>query len=407
MRTVLYITYDGLTDSLGQSQILAYLKKLSTPNNQLIIVSFEKRAAYRTLAHEIKKVVDEHGLKWIPVKYTKKPPILSTIWDLTKAHRVCSKVYVKYHPEIVHCRGYIAAIVGTKLKGKHGLKFIFDMRGWWADEKLESGFWNHPIFKPIYRYFKRMEKIFFSQCDFAVSLTYRGKAEIERQGLAAGNKIGVIPTCVDFGIFKARDDLARAMMRQKLGLDVNDKVFVYSGSLGGNYEVQILIGAFKAFKKNYPQSYLLILSKENFDDQILQKFRVEGMDRVAVYNAPFLEVTNYLQAGDVGFIYYRPTFSTIGRSPTKLAEYWASGIPVIAFRGIGDLDYIFNRYPDGGVLLSDDESEWETEMRALQFSSYDILREHAKEYFDVERGVQFYHSIYEKLLPEKEKYEQP
>jgi hypothetical protein len=84
-----------------------------------------------------------------------------------------------------------------------------------------------------------------------------------------------------------------------------------------------------------------------------------------------------------------------------LGEDWASGIPVIAFSGIGDLDYIFERYPKGGVLLSKENTKWEMEMRRVQFNNFDLLRGYAQEYFDVTKGVDFYRSVYENLWNDK------
>ena len=39
---VLYITYDGLLEPLGQSQIIPYLKKISDADIKYTVVSYEK-----------------------------------------------------------------------------------------------------------------------------------------------------------------------------------------------------------------------------------------------------------------------------------------------------------------------------------------------------------------------------
>ena len=46
-KKVLYITYDGLTDPLGQSQILPYLKGLAKHGYQFTILSFEKKDRFQ------------------------------------------------------------------------------------------------------------------------------------------------------------------------------------------------------------------------------------------------------------------------------------------------------------------------------------------------------------------------
>ena len=45
MARVLYITYDGLMEPLGMSQVWQYLKVLSK-NNTITIISFEKSADF-------------------------------------------------------------------------------------------------------------------------------------------------------------------------------------------------------------------------------------------------------------------------------------------------------------------------------------------------------------------------
>jgi len=400
MRSILYITYDGLTDSLGQSQILAYLKRLSGAENRIVILSFEKEALYAKEREKVAAIVKESGLVWIPLSYTKKPPVISTIKDVRAGLKKAAALHREYDFDIVHCRGYISALIGQSLKKKFGIRFIFDMRGWWPDEKIESGFWDRPWFRPVYSYFKKKEREFFRDCDYAVSLTYAGRDKIVELGMAPAEKIGVIPTCVDFDIFPPVDENIKVRMRQKLGIKEEEKVFVYSGSVGGNYDPQTLIDVFAAYRKIYPQSFLLILSKEELDEALRARFAAAGIDRMAIYNAPFTSVTDYLRAGDVSFIYYKMTFSTIGRSPTKMGEYWASGLPVIAFSGIGDLDHILGLYPGSGVLLSKNSGSWETALHSLQAADAVTLRRYAFDYFHVDKGVSFYSAAYNRLAPQ-------
>ena len=42
MKKCLYVTYDGLLDPLGQSQILPYIENLSENGYKLFVMSYEK-----------------------------------------------------------------------------------------------------------------------------------------------------------------------------------------------------------------------------------------------------------------------------------------------------------------------------------------------------------------------------
>ena len=50
-------------------------------------------------------------------------------------------------------------------------------------------------------------------------------------------------------------------------------------------------------------------------------------------------INKYLQASDVELILYLRTFSTLGRSPTKLGEYWDGIYTSIIFKRNWGLRY--------------------------------------------------------------------
>ena len=90
----------------------------------------------------------------------------------------------------------------------------------------------------------------------------------------------------------------------------------------------------------------------------------------------------------------------IGRSPTKLGEYWCSGIPALSLKNIGDLNAIYSNYPKGGILIdSINKKEINSALNELE-KEYDksILREYSKDYFHIDKGVNFYKNIYKELL---------
>jgi hypothetical protein len=59
MKNILYVTYDGLTDPLGQSQVIPYLAGLSKYGHRIHIVSAEKKNG---LLREEKKLKTNSGM---------------------------------------------------------------------------------------------------------------------------------------------------------------------------------------------------------------------------------------------------------------------------------------------------------------------------------------------------------
>src|SRR3954454_14702118 len=90
---VLYITYDGLTDPLGQSQVLPYLIGLSERGHRITILSCEKRAAMNREGGAIRKLCATAGLDWQPLRYHKWPPVLSSAVDLVMLQRAAVRLH--------------------------------------------------------------------------------------------------------------------------------------------------------------------------------------------------------------------------------------------------------------------------------------------------------------------------
>ena len=358
--SILYLTYDGLGDPLGQSQIIPYLNGLAEKGWRFWVLSFEKNRDFKeTLLHE--------NINWKPLRYHKSPPVLSTLYDIFCLRKEAQKIVQNNNIKLVHCRSYITSLVGLWLKRKYDIKFIFDMRGFWVDEKLESGNWDSPIFKPIYQYFKIMEKEFILHADQIVSLTNVGKDFIVDSFNISSFKVKVIPTCVDFSHFKRLNTSEKENIRQELGFSNNEHIFIYSGSLGGNYPVDDLMNYYNALSKGYDNSKLLVISKQH---RLIPDYK--GIIKM---EAEHYEMPKYLSAGDTGIIFYKTGFSNVGRCPTKFAEYIACGLDVEYPEKYGDLNNI---------------------------KGYDMV----KKYYRLLTGIESYHGLYKSLM-EESKQEDP
>src|SRR5437868_11953518 len=134
---VLYITYDGLTDPLGQSQVLPYLVGLSERGHRITILSCEKPAAMKREGAAIRSQCEAAGIDWRPLPYHKRPPVLSSAFDLAMLRCEAVRLHRSRAFDLVHCRSYIPAAAGLHLKRRHGVRLLFDMRGFWPEEKTE------------------------------------------------------------------------------------------------------------------------------------------------------------------------------------------------------------------------------------------------------------------------------
>ena len=201
-RSVLYLSYDGMSDPLGQSQVLPYLAGLSRRGHRIALVSFEKPSRTAAEMESAQRACAAAGVDWHPLRYHKNPPVLSSAFDAMIMLRAAKRLHCALHFDWLHCRSYLPALVGLAMKRRHGTRFLFDMRGFWADERVDGGLWRlgNPLHRTVYDFFKRKEADFLAESDHVVSLTENARDILLARGdrTPGAPAISVIPCCVDF-----------------------------------------------------------------------------------------------------------------------------------------------------------------------------------------------------------------
>jgi len=399
---ILYISYDGMTDPLGQSQVIPYLQGLSERGVKFTLISFEKPDRFSVAGEQIKAILKKSNIQWHPLTYHKAPPVISTLYDLWQLKHRAKKLYKKNGFNIVHCRSYIASLIGLYLKKRHNIKFIFDMRGFWADERVEGGMWNlkKMVFRAIYAYFKRKEKEFLQQADFTISLTENAKNFIFTQKLDNLAPIQVIPCCADLSLF-CRDHIKEEKIfyyRNKLGLNESDFVLLYLGSLGTWYKLDEMLRFFKTLLAYKSQSKFLILTKEPIENiqKEVNKLNIPS-EKVIVTAVERQEVPIYIGLTHCAIFFYKPTFSRKATSPTKQGEIMGMGVPVICNKGVGDTDEIIQKTSSGVVIADFSQSNYQEvceNLDSLTLMNPENIRKGAEKYYSLESGIKLYEKVY-------------
>lgn len=399
MVRVLYLTYDGLTDPLGQSQILPYLTRLAR-SHTIHIVSFEKIRSEEKLA-SLRSELSSAGLGWTPLSYHKKPPVLSTVWDIVLLEYWCRRLWPKLKPQIVHCRSYITAIAGYHLRRK--AQFLFDMRGFYADERRESGLWppNHPVYDMVYKFFKWQERVWLGNAAHVVSLTHAGALEIQKKFGLPKDKISVIPCAADVAFFSKCSEEEGRMARQILRIPDSSSVLIYVGSLSTWYMPREMMDFFAVYRRRNPDSTFLIVNRGEHD-VVWQAAQMAGLEPecIRVVAAERSQMPSLLKAANAGLFFVRPTYSKLASSPVKMGEMLAAGLPVITNSGVGDVDAIVTQANCGILVKGFSVDDYEAAIDRWQ-QDYETYRNNAlkaaKKFFDLEEGVERYEAIYRLL----------
>ena len=152
------------------------------------------------------------------------------------------------------------------------------------------------------------------------------------------DRVTVVPTCVDTGIFRY-DRALRLSGREKLGL--SDRfVIVYSGGVQGWQGGNSVVDAFSAVKRSVPSAHFLVLT--HGIEQMTAFIRQAGIPEsdCTVLRVDHDEMPGFLMCGDIGLMIREQNPVNRVASPTKFAEYLSAGLPVLASPGIGDTEAI-------------------------------------------------------------------
>jgi glycosyltransferase involved in cell wall biosynthesis len=412
---ILFVSYDGMTDSLGQSQVLPYIREISKSNFKYTLISFEKKERFLKHHENIQKICNDSNIDWHPISYSGAIPILSTIWNVFRLKNKVFSLHTKDKFDLFHSRSHVPSLVAQMLQKKQKIPYVFDMRGFWADERVDGGVWNlkNPIFKKVFDFFKRKELEFIQEANAIVSLTQNGKEEIlswqtlSNTPLSLKSKvlqIEVIPCCVDTELFniKNTDSKNKNEINSKLGITNEKWVLGYVGSIGTWYMLPEMLDFFKVLKSKKPESVFLFITNES-EEKIKSIAIQKGIDPKDIKVASCLhkEVPTYISLFDISIYFILPAYSKKASSPTKQGELMAMGIPIVCNSNVGDADKIIAETNSGWVVSNFEEQEYEKIATKILYEplpdQYEIIQHGIRE-FNLESGAEKFRKTYERIL---------
>ena len=109
-----------------------------------------------------------------------------------------------------------------------------------------------------------------------------------------------------------------------------------------------------------------------------------------------------LTVQDAGLFFLAQGLSEHGCSPTKVGEYWASGLPVVTTPNVSDTDVIIRRHGVGVIVREHSDTEYRRAARELAELLDDPelpqrCRRAAEMYYNLDdacaRQIELYHSV--------------
>lgn len=403
----LYVCYFGLREPLVQTQVLPYLRQLKSADVQVSLLTFEPRlqeAWSRSELDQQRAALNAEGISWHYLKYHKWPSLPATIYDMAAGAWTILRIMRREGVTVLHARNHVPAVMSALARKLRRAQLVFDIRGFMPEEYTDAGVWPENGY--LYRGLKRVERYLLRTSDAFVLLTEKAR-DIVFPGCTdtdgAGRPIEVIPCCVDFERFQSAAEISRESVREEQKL-TGRRVIVYLGSFGGWYLTNEMTEFLAAAHGGDSKTFSMILT------QSPRQMVVDRMSSLGIEQKDFLvtqvtpeQVPYFLKAADLAISFIKPCYSKQSSSPTKIAEYLASGLPVVCNSGVGDLDQLILRNR-AGALLTDflpqgyQQALDEIETMLSETGTRERLREVARREFDlVTVGRTRYRRLYERL----------
>lgn len=413
MAKTLYLCYFGLREPLVQTQVIPYLKEILKSGIEVALLTFEpdlKNAWSREQIEIERRRLAAEGISWHCLPYHKRPSVPATIYDVFSGALFAARLSRKEKIDVFHARVHISGLMGALAKIVSGGKILFDIRGFLPEEYTDAGVWKENGL--IYKSVKRVEGWLLKKSDGFVVLTEKAREilfpESRETGFDRfGRPVEVIPCCIDPQRFAVADTLDPEKIRREMSLD-GRRVFIYVGSFGGWYLTDEMTRFFAQAHRQNSKTFTMILTQSD-REMVRRKLVLQGISEkdFLIEKVSPAEVPKYLKAADAAISFIKACYSKQSSSPTKIAEYLASGLPVISNAGVGDLDTLIGGERVGIILKGFSENDYDEALTGIDKILNDKnLSQHcrriAHQKFDLEEVAgKSYRRLYRRLLGEK------
>lgn len=362
---VSYLSIDSVQEGVGASQIQALLLELAKSELALNLITFEKRNPSADLINEFKG----NGIVWNPLPFMDA----GAIGGLKRVNNLLKEV-----PEskVLHCRSDLPSLAGL-YSGKGPV--LWDVRSLWREQRKRM---NPRQVNPIIdSSLKLVENYVAANALGMNTLTSAIVPILKERHKSLPKYQSVIPTSVDLERF-TYSSFPKGRIRMLI-----------SGNLNQNYDIKLLNKLILAFRT---QIDLEVVWASDIPASVLDPLYDV---KISVDHKDMPDLVSSCHFG-VAILQKSETKSLAAAMPTKIAEFLASGRPVIISSEVGDFDEIFKARKAGLTLSpSGDLSLICEEMLNLitDQETSSICREVAENQFNLKRSATKYIELYSKL----------
>ncbi len=363
-----YLSVDSIQEGVGSSQITPLILGLAERGMTVCLITFEKKQPPK----EVVELFSNAGVVWIANEFGKSGAIggISRLNNLRQ---------ITPDSSILHGRSDIATAAGI-LSGVNVL-VLWDVRSLWSDQRLLIGTsgWNNLTARGA----RTLENLSAKKSVGMTTLTAAVVPILQQRHKRIPEIREVIPTCVQTTKF-----LPSSMPRGQV-------TCLLSGTFNNYYDINRTKQILDELRKSVDLRVIWARGGESPAEKL-------GVGEDLIVTASHSEMPRLVKESHFGIAICKSDNqdSLAAAVPTKIGEFLASGRPVIVSRGIGDLDQMLQGTRTGCVVDHNDSLQDLSERLTSLINDLDTpdrCRALAMQHFDMEKSVDKYLGIYERM----------
>lgn len=359
MKDHLVIAYHSFNDPIFKGLLLRYLQKFQEcyDIHRFHIITFEQRDYLfgKKDQQEIKEDLAKSNLFWSPCRYhsggtfilLKKVVDFSTV--IWKAINISLKNKLNTIIGFTTLSGILAYCI-SKLLRKPVVLINVEPH---SDYMKDFGIWNKSGIN--YRLLKYFENNMIRNGDHVAFPTQNGLNHWKE--VPVKGKLYFIPTCIELKDFHF-DEIARREIRNRLHINDDTRVIVYTGKFGGiYYSMEEASRTFKNIFNHNENVHFYIITPDPVLvlEKLMNLVGFKKYQYTIIGKVPYEEISKHISVGDFGILLIPSYPSQKYRCPIKTANYLACGLPFVITEGIGD-DSDLAKAENVGLVLNDYEN---------------------------------------------------
>ncbi len=230
----------------------------------------------------------------------------------------------------------------------------------------------------LYKHFRKQEKKLYKISDRIGCMSQANVGYVIKHNPEVNPEIvEVCPNCIEV-IAKSVDEETRRQIREKYGIPLDKKVFVYGGNLGKPQGIPFLIECLEKCK-DIENAFFLVVGNGTEYEKLYAYAKSSGQKNFVLMNRlPKDDYDTMVGACDIGLIFLDHRF-TIPNFPSRLLSYMQAKLPVLAVTDPNtDIGKVIVDGGFGWWCESNDTEAFENMIKQIMISDFSIARE--KEY---------------------------